>query len=1115
LLPGTPEEREGLIMLARLLEFSVRQRTMVFFATFVLAGIGIWSAFRLSIDAVPDITNIQVQINTQVPALAPEEIERLVTFPIETEMGGIAGITELRSLSRFGLSQVTLIFKDGTDIYRARQLVSERLQNAMEELPSGLTPKLAPISTGLGEIFYYVVEYEANTRAPLTPALSPSDGERVAARPGEGNSGSALMPKAREAQLMELKQIHDFLIKPRLRATPGLAEVNAQGGFDKQFVVQPDPQKLRSVGLTFSEVAEVIAENLENAGGSVIQVGGETVAVRAAGRVQSLEEIANLPLKFGSGVAPILVRDVADVAIGKAVRTGAATYNGEEVVLGAALMLSGENSRIVARAVGERLKEIQTKLPPGVIIKPVYDRTLLVDSTIWTVEKNLFEGAVLVVVILFLLLGNWRGAVIVMLAIPLSLLFAMTGMVQGKVSGNLMSLGAIDFGLIVDGSVVMVENIIRHLRNRQRALGRRLTLTERTAEVLASAKEVVNPMFFGVLIITVVYVPILTLTGIEGKMFRPMAITIIFALVGSLVIALTLMPALCVAWLGREGKAPAKGESAEEAWHNEEDDTWLVRAAKVVYRPMLAFALRLRWVVVAIAVGLLVLAVLTYQRLGAEFVPQLDEGSFATHFIRVTSISIDESVAMQKRGEKVLLEKFPEVLYTFARLGTAEIATDPMGMNVADTYMMLKPRKDWRKVNGRTITKDELANLMTIELGKHVPGEAHLFSQPIEMRFNEILEGTRADLAVKIVGDDFAVMQELGAKAKAILEKVPGAADVQFDALGKTPLLEIIPRRDVMGRHNLHAAEINAVVQHALAGEELGTIIEGSRRSPVTVRLAEHERNRVDELKRLPVRVGEGGLLPLGSVAELRMGETVAAITREYGQRRAAVLVNLRGRDIESFVREAQEKIIAGLELPPGYAVEFGGQFKNLIEAKQRLMVVVPVALMLILILIWFTFRSVRQTLLISLCVPLAATGGVFALWLRDLPFSISAAVGFIALSGIAVLNGLMIVTFFNQLRERGADLRTAVWDGSLLRLRPKLMTALVASLGFVPMAISSGAGAEVQRPLATVVIGGIVSSTFLTLVLLPTLYEWVEAKRSSRREEALTETTTAATTKE
>jgi len=1115
-------------MLNRLLEFSVRQRAAVFFGAVVLISAGIWSAFRLPIDAVPDITNVQVQLNTEVPALAPEEIEKLVTFPIETEMSGLPGMTELRSLSKFGLSQVTMVFADGADVYRLRQLVSERLQNVLDHLPPGVTPRLAPISTGLGEIFYYVVDYAANaTNKPAT----------------------------RELQLMELKRIHDFLIKPRLRSTPGLAEVNASGGYDKQFVVQPDPAKLRSVGLSFSEVAGVIGENVENTGGSVIQVGGESVAVRASGRVRTVEEIANLPLKFGSSVAPLRVKDVAEVAIGKAVRTGASTYNGEEVVLGAALMLAGENSRIVAHAVGKRLKEIQAKLPPGIEIIPVYDRTVLVDRTIRTVETNLFEGAVLVVVILFLLLGNWRAALLVALAIPLSMLFAITGMVQSKVSGNLMSLGAIDFGLIVDGSVVMVENVIRHLTARQRQLGRRLTLTERVSEGLASAREVVHPMFFGVLIITVVYVPILALAGIEGKMFRPMAITVILALIGSLLVALFLMPALCVVWLGgksktniraahaRQGRKDAEtaplslapgfsqvkeGEVVEPAAsaaspvaekavetastssassvtglkpganESDEDDTWLVRVAKAAYRPLLSLALRFRWLVVGLAVGLFALAVVVYQRLGAEFVPQLDEGSFAVHFIRTTSIGIDASLEMQRRGEKVLLEKFPEVAYTFCRLGTAEIATDPMGVNVADTYIMLKPRERWRQVDGRTISKDDLADLMTHELGVQVPGEAHLFSQPIEMRFNEILEGTRADLAVKIVGEDFAVMQELGTKAREILEQIPGAADVQFDALGKTPLLEIQPKRDAMSRYNLHAAEINRVVQHALAGAQVGTMIESGSPFPIVVRLAEENRNRIEELKGLPVLAEGGGLLPLGSVADLRMGEQVAMITREFGQRRAAVLVNLRGRDIESFVREAQAKIHEGLKLPPGYAIEFGGQFKNLIEAKQRLMVVVPVALLLILVLIYFTFRSVRQTFLIFLCVPLAVTGGVFALWMRDMPFSISAAVGFIALSGIAVLNGLMILTFFNQLRERGADVRTAVWDGSLLRLRPKLMTALVASLGFVPMALSHGAGAEVQRPLATVVIGGIISSTFLTLVLLPVLYEWVEGRNSN-----------------
>ncbi len=1043
-------------MLNRLLEFSVRQRVFVLLATLVLVGIGVWSALRLPIDAVPDITNVQVQINTAVPAFAPEEIEKLVTFPIENEMAGIPGLTELRSLSKFGLSQINLIFEDGTDIYRSRQLVSERLQTVIDELPVGLTPKLAPISTGLGEIYYYVVEYE---------------------------KGATNLPPTREAQLMELKLIHDYIIKPRLRSTPGLAEVNASGGYEKQIVVQPNPDKLKSVGMSFSEIAEAIGENVENAGGSVIQLGGETLTVRAAGRVQTVEEIERLPLKFGSRSTPLRVRDVADVGIGKAVRNGTATYNGEEALLGAALMLAGENSRLVAKRVDDKLKEIQPKLPAGVTIIPVYDRTVLVDRTIRTVETSLFEGAILVVVVLLVMLGNWRAALIVALAIPLSLLFAMTGMVQSGVSGNLMSLGAIDFGLIVDGAVVMVENIIRHLAERQHKLKRRLTATERSHEVLVAAKEVASPMFFGVCIITVVYFPILALTGIEGKMFRPMAITVIFALVGSMALALTLMPALCSYLLGGNIK---------------EKDSFLVTWAKVAYTPILRFALGFRWVVTGAAVALFLLAVVVFNRLGAEFVPQLDEGSFATHMIRTTSIGIDASVDMQKRGEKLLLEKFPEVAYTFSRLGTAEIASDPMGVNVADTYIMFSPPDKWRQVDGKPIGKEALASLMTEELGKHLPGEGHLFSQPIEMRFNEILEGTRADIAVKVFGEDFAVIEKIASEAREILEGVRGASDVEFDALGKSPLLEIVPNREAMGKYNLHAAELNRVVNTALAGQEVGKLIEGNRRFDIVVRLSEDLREKIDDLKRLPVRVDDGGLLTLGQVADFKVVEQVAAISREYSQRRAAIMVNLRGRDVESFVLEAQKKIAEQIKLPDGYTIEFGGQFKNLQEARRRLMFVVPAALALIFVLIFMALQSLRQSLLVFLAVPLAVTGGVFALWARDLPFSISAGVGFIALSGIAVLNGLMIITFFNQLRERGADVRTAVWDGSLLRLRPKLMTALVASLGFVPMAIASGAGAEVQRPLATVVIGGILSSTFLTLVLLPTLYEWLERQKKS-----------------
>ncbi|MES2692631.1 MAG: CusA/CzcA family heavy metal efflux RND transporter [Verrucomicrobiota bacterium] len=788
------------------------------------------------------------------------------------------------------------------------------------------------------------------------------------------------------------------------------------------------------------------------------------------------------PLRAGRAEA-LQVRDVATVAVGSAVRAGSATHNGHESVLGAALMLAGENSRLVARAVAAKLAEIQPKLPAGVILTPVYDRTLLVDDVIWTVEKSLFEGAILVVVLLLMLLGNWRAALIVSLAIPLSLLFAITGMVQSQVSGNLLSLGAIDFGLIVDGAVVMVENIIRHLAEKQHALGRRLDPRERAQEVLLAAREVVNPMFFGVLIITAVYVPILALTGIEGKMFRPMAITVIFALVGALVLALTLMPALCSWFLG--GRI-------------EEKDAWLVRAAKAAYTPILRFALRFRWLVVTGALALFALAAWTYQRLGAEFVPQLDEGSFATHMIRTTSIGLDASIEMQERSEKVLLQKFPEVSHTFSRIGTAEVATDPMGVNVSDTYIFFKPTAQWRQVDGRPIAKDQLANLMSAELSLQIPGQAYLFSQPIEMRFNEILEGTRADVAVKIFGDDFAEIERLATEAREILEKIPGAADVEFDALGKAPMLEIIPDRAALVRHNLQAAEINRTVALALAGEETGRLVEGNRRFDLVVRLAEAQRVDLELLKRLPLRTSDGGTLTLGQVATLRFTEQVASIAREYGQRRAAILINLRGRDVASFVTEAQQRLATELKLPPGYTLEFGGQFKNLIEAKARLAYVVPAALTAIVILIYFTLRSVRQTALVFLAVPLAMTGGVFALWVRDLPFSISAGVGFIALSGIAVLNGLMIVTFFNQLRERGDDVATAVWNGSLLRLRPKLMTALVASLGFIPMAFSTGAGAEVQRPLATVVIGGIITSTFLTLVLLPTLYAWLETKKPS-----------------
>lgn len=1049
----------GIFMIDKILEFSMRQRVFVLLAAFVLVGTGIWSAFHLPIDAVPDITNVQVQVNTEVEGLAPEEIEKLVTYPVEMEMSGIQGMTELRSLSKTGLSQVTLVFEDGTDIYRARQLVSERLVNAAEELPRGMAPKLAPITTGLGEIYYYVVDYREGYQGPNKPAT-------------------------RQEQLMELKLVQDFVIKPRLRTVPGIAEVSSSGGYEKQVVVLPRPEKLLGTGITFSEVAEVIRENVENAGGGSVQMGGEQISIRADGRVQTVEEIGNLPLKFRAGPAPLKIRDVAEIGIGSGLRTGSATHNGREAVLGSALMLAGENSRIVSKRVAEKLEEIKPKLPEGVEITTVYDRTVLVDNTIGTVETNLFEGAVFVVAVLLLLLGNWRAALIVSAAIPLSFLFAITGMVRTGMSGNLMSLGAVDFGLIIDGAVVMVENIVRRLGLKQHELRRPLTVSERHHVVLAGAKEVGTPTFFGVFVITIVYIPILSLTGVEGKMFTPMAWTVIFALVGALVLALTLMPVLCSYFL--------KGNVSEE-------DNFAIRRMKSLYRPALEFALRSRWTVAAASIGLFALSVLVFFRLGAEFVPQLDEGSFATHMIRTTSVGIDSSIAMQEKAEKVLLEKFPEVTSTFSRIGTAEVATDPMGVNVADTYIFYKSRKEWTSAR----TKDELADKMSRELGIQVPGQAYLFSQPIEMRFNEILEGTRADIAVKVFGDDYPEIERIASEVRKVLEKVPGAADVEFDALGKAPMLEIKLNREAMTKYNVHAAEVNEAVESALAGREAGRLIDGNRRYPIVVRMPEDLRKRVDEIKQLPIRTSDGGLLTLGQVADFQISEKVNAITREFGQRRAAIMVNLRGRDVESFVLEAQKKVREEIKLPPGYSIEFGGQFKNLQEARARLTVIVPIALLVIFVLIFLAFGSLRQAVMVYTGIPLAVTGGVFALWLRGMPFSISAGIGFIALSGVAVLNGVMLVTYFNQLRENGRSVLEAVREGSLTRLRPVIMTAMVASLGFLPMALGSGAGAEVQRPLATVVIGGIVSATFLTLLLLPTLYAWAEGRIKKKAQES------------
>ncbi len=1042
-------------MIDRILEFALRQRAVILLFTVALLGAGLWSALNLPIDAVPDITGVQVQVNTEVTALAAEESEKLVTQPIELELAGLAGVEEMRSITKFGLSQVTLQFKDGTDIYRARQLVAERLQGVLDRLPPGVQPKLAPISTGLGEILYFSVNYRADAKDKPATELE---------------------------QLIALSEIQEYLIKPLLRTVPGIADINGTGGYEKQFVIEPKPEALAAVNLTFSELAGLVSQNVENAGGGIINRGGQQLTIRAVSRVQTADDLGNLPIKFGAGVAPLLVRDVAEVKIGSKFRTGAATLDGKETVIGTTLMLAGANSREVAERVKIRLAEIQAELPEGVEIQIQYDRSELIGRTIRTVEKNLLEGAVLVVAVLLLLLGNWRAALIVSAAIPLSFLFALTGMREFGISGNLMSLGAVDFGLIIDGAVVMVENIVRQLGTRQHQLGRVLSAEERNRVVLAASKQVGSPMVFGVLIITVVYIPILALTGIEGKMFHPMALTVMLALGGALVLAVTLMPVLCSLLL--------RGRVAE-------GDNAFMRVAKRMYAPLLQGALRWRWLVVGPAVALFAGSLWLFQHLGAEFVPKLDEGSITAMLYKPVGMSMEESLRTDIEVGNRLRAEFPEITRVFTRIGTSEIASDPMPPNESDVYISYKPAAEWPATPGRPTTKAELIERIAAALKQINPDYDLLFAQPIEMRFNEMLEGTKAELAVKVFGPDYDVLEPLAEQIKGILERTPGVAEVEFETEGRTPQLQITVKRDVLRRHNVQAAEVNRAVSAALAGQEVGAIVEGNRRYDVVIRMPEELRANDGEIRKLPLRVGEAGLIPLGQAVDFATIQTVEPIQRDDGHRRAALMVNLATRDIEGFVRTAAATVNAEVKLPAGYLVQFGGQYENLQAARARLAVVVPAALLLIFVLIFMAFGSLRQALLVYSGVPLAVTGGVAALWWRDMPFSITAAVGFIALTGVAVLNGVVLVSYFNQLREEGRSMMEAVVEGSLTRLRPVLMTAAVASLGFVPMAIATGAGAEVQRPLATVVIGGIVSSTLLTLLVLPVLYAWGEKRKN------------------
>ncbi|MET3139085.1 cobalt-zinc-cadmium resistance protein CzcA [Undibacterium sp. GrIS 1.2] len=1057
-------------MFEKIIQFSIAQRWVILMLTLTMALLGFYNYQKLPIDAVPDITNVQVQINTSAPGYSPLEAEQRITFPIETAMAGLPRLEQTRSLSRYGLSQVTVIFKDGTDIYFARQLVNERIQEAKARLPVDAEPGMGPISSGLGEIYMWTVEAkEGALKADGTPYTS-----------------------------TDLREIQDWIVKPQLRNVPGVTEINSIGGFTKEFQVAPSPDKLRSYGLTLQDVVTALERNNTNVGAGYIEKRGEQYLIRAPGQVDSISDINNMIVgSQQSGV--VRIKDIAEVGIGQELRTGAATENGQEVVLGTVFMLLGENSRTVARAVDQKLDQINLSLPKGVIAKTVYDRTTLVDKAISTVKKNLLEGALLLITILFLFLGNIRAALITALVIPLAMLFTFTGMVGNKVSANLMSLGALDFGIIIDGAVVIVENCVRRLAHAQTSLGRLLTRKERYQEVFAAAQEARRPLLFGQLIIMVVYLPIFALTGVEGKMFHPMAFTVVIALLGAMILSITFIPAAVALLIGDK---VSEKENKLMVW------------AKQAYQPMLAFTMMNKALVLTIAGVIVVLSGLLVSRMGSEFVPSLNEGDIALHALRIPGTSLSQAILMQAELEKTI-KKFPEVDKVFAKIGTAEIATDPMPPSVADTFIILKPTSAWPDPKR---SKADLIKAMQAAVSQ-VPGNNYEFTQPIQMRFNELLSGVRSDVAVKVFGDDMEVMNSTADKISAVLEKIPGAADVKVEQTTGLPMLTIQIDREKAARMGLNVADVQEVIATAVGGKEAGTMFQGDRRFDIVVRLPEALRSDIEALKRLPVRLPaassasssilsstssfrsdaamHASFVQLADVASFNFAPGPNQISRENGKRSVVVTANVRDRDIGSFINEAQQQLAEKVAIPTGYWTTWGGTFEQLESAAKRLKIVVPVALFLVLLLLFAMFNNLKDGLLVFTGVPFALTGGIVALWLRDIPLSISAGVGFIALSGVAVLNGLVMIAFIRSLREEGMRLDAAIQLGALTRLRPVLMTALVASLGFIPMAIATGTGAEVQRPLATVVIGGILSSTLLTLLVLPLLYRMVHRREA------------------
>ena len=1038
-------------MIESMLRLAIARRYLFLTLTLLIIAIGSWSYQQLPIDAVPDITNVQVQINTAAPGYSPLEAEQRITYPVETALYGLPNLSYTRSLSRYGLSQVTVVFEEGTDIYFARNLINTRLGAIKDMLPEGIEPEMGPISTGLGEIFMYTVQ----------------------AKPG------ALQQNGSPYDAMALREIQDWIIKPQLAQVKGVVEVNSIGGYNKQYHVLPDPLKLLNYGLSIKDVELALQANNDNRGAGYIEREGMQLLVRSPGQLTSLDDIANVIITQYDTI-PVKLSDVADVAIGKELRTGAATQDGKEAVLGTAMMLIGENSRTVARDVAQKLEQIKSSLPEGVIAEAVYDRTTLVDKAIATVSKNLLEGALLVIVVLFILLGNLRAALITAAVIPLSMLMTITGMVQAGVSANLMSLGALDFGLIVDGTVIIVENAVRRLAQAQHN-GSIQPLKERLNTVYLATAEVIRPSLFGVAIITIVYIPIFSLTGVEGKMFHPMAATVVIALLSAMVLSLTIVPAAVAVFLN--GKISEK-ESA------------VIRGAKTLYAPLLALALKFRWLVIGLASALVGVCLWLATTLGAEFVPQLDEGDIALHAMRIPGTGLEQAVAMQEILEQKI-KTFAEVDKVFARIGTAEVATDPMPPNVADNFVILKPRSEWPNPDK---TKAQLVTEMEAALAT-LPGNNYEFTQPIQMRFNELISGVRADLGIKVFGDD---LDQLVTSANQILQavnKVQGAADTKVEQVTGLPTLSVIPNRTALARYGLNVVELQDWVAAAIGGTSAGILYEGDRRFELIVRLPETLRRDLDKLAVLPVPLPNGDFVPLQEVATLDLSPAPAQISRENGKRRVVVTANVRGRDLGSFVEEVKAQINRDVALPAGYWLDYGGTFEQLESASQRLSIVVPVTLLLILGILVMAFASLKDALIIFSGVPLALTGGVLALYLRGMPLSISAGIGFIALSGVAVLNGLVMLSFIRDLWREKGDLLLAITEGALTRLRPVLMTALVASLGFVPMAINIGTGAEVQRPLATVVIGGIISSTLLTLLVLPVLYHWVH-KNDNRKQQ-------------